>query len=90
MNNREKAIEIANLPWTRIVTTDTLSDGEEVFIGDVIGLPKTMSCMVQEKSEGKAWAVLQTTFVDFIEVALDDGMDFPRPPYAKAISWSLG
>ncbi len=92
MSNRnpelwEKAQQLAARGYTSILSEDTLSTGNTVYIAEH---PELLGCMTQGNTVEEAVQELQKVTVDFIYYLLEDGLDVPEPVSFETYTGSSG
>jgi len=80
-----KAQELAGRGYATIISNDTLSSGETIYLAEH---PELVGCLAQGHSVEDALQNLQMITVDFIYYLLEDGLDVPDPAASETVTGS--
>lgn len=80
-----KAQELAGRGYATIISDDTLSSGETIYLAEH---PELAGCLAQGYSVEEALENLQMITVDFIYYLLEDGLDVPAPATSETVTGS--
>jgi predicted RNase H-like HicB family nuclease len=86
-NLSKKAQELAQLPYTKIVFRDRVSDGDEYVY--IAFHPELDGCMAQGQTLAEAKAFLDEIRLDYIEHLLEHKLAIPAPNRLNTVLVSL-
>lgn len=72
----QQAKQLAQRPYTTILSSENLSDGTEMFLARN---PELEGCMAQGETPEAAQSNLLEARIDFIYFLLEDGLSVPDP-----------